>query len=104
MAIGALFSHVGENRLGVASGAGNLFVHAAQGIARRVMAEFGDGANGSPAGVCVAIFAGNVEGTVRTSVRLPLGLRRATRKEDAKREYQPTAGFDHARNDCPPRL
>ena len=75
--IGAILANVGEHRLGVASGAGHFFVHAAKRVPRGVVIEFGDGANGSPAGVGVAIFAGNVQGTVRTSARLPLGGRRA---------------------------
>ena len=75
--IGAVLANVGENRLGVASRAGYFFVHAAKRVARGVVVEFGNGANGGPAGVRVAIFAGNVEGTVRTSARLPLGGCRA---------------------------
>ena len=78
VAIRAILAHVGEHWLGMASGAGYFFVHAAQRVARAVMIEFRNGANGDPAGVGVAIFAGNVEGTVRTSPWLPLGLRRAT--------------------------
>lgn len=77
VAIGAVLSNTGENRLGVASGAGYFFMHAAQRVARGVVAEFGNGANGGPARVRVAIFAGNVEGAVRTSAGLPLGIRRA---------------------------
>jgi len=70
--IGALLSNVGENRLGVASRAGYFFVHAAKRVPRGVVVEFGDGANGGPASVRVAIFAGNGQGPVRTSARLPL--------------------------------
>jgi len=77
VAIGAVLAHVGENRLGVASGAGHFFVHAAKRVARAVMVEFRNGANRGPTGVGVAIFTGNVEGTVRTSARLPLGFCRA---------------------------
>lgn len=72
VAIRAVLAHIGENGFGVATGAGNFFVHAAKRVARRVMVEFGDGSNRSPAGVRVAIFAGNVEGTVRTPAGLPL--------------------------------
>lgn len=81
VAIGAVLSNIGENQLGVASGAGHFFVHAAQRVARGVVAEFGNGANRSPACVRVAVFAGNVEGTVRTSARLPLGIRRAAERQ-----------------------
>jgi len=71
--IGAILANVGENRLGMASRAGYFFVHAAKRVPRGVVIEFGNGANGNPACVRVAIFAGNVEGTVRTPARLSLG-------------------------------
>lgn len=71
--IGASLSNVGENRLGVASRAWYFFVHAAKRVPRGVVVEFRNSANGDPACVRVAIFAGNCEGTVRTSARLPLG-------------------------------
>jgi len=71
--IGALLSNVRENRLGVASGAGHFFVHAAKRVPRGVVVKFGDGADGGPAGVRVAILARNGKGTMRTSARLPLG-------------------------------
>ncbi len=73
--IGAVLAHVGEHRPGVASRAGYFFVHAAQRVARRVVVEFGNGANGNPACARVAIFARNGEGTVRTSARLSLSDR-----------------------------
>ena len=71
--IGAVLADVGKNRSCVASRAGNFFVHAAKRVTRGVVVEFGNGANGGPAGVRVAIFAGNVERAVRTSARLSLG-------------------------------
>jgi len=71
--IGAVLANVGKNRFCVASRAGNFFVHAAKRVTRGVVVEFGNGANGGPAGVRVAIFAGNVERAVRTSARLSLG-------------------------------
>jgi hypothetical protein len=104
MAICAVFSNVGENWLGVASRTGHFFVHAAKGVARGVVVEFGDGADGGPARIRVAILAGNVEGAVRTSARLPLGIRRATKCNCAKKEHEPTTDFGDAGNDCPPRL
>jgi hypothetical protein len=73
VAIGAVFPYVGENWLGVASRAGHFFVHAAKRIFRGVVIEFGNGANGRPTCVGVAIFTGNGEWTVRTSARLSLG-------------------------------
>jgi hypothetical protein len=94
--IGALFSNVGENRFGVASGAGNFFVHAAKRVSRGIVIEFSNRPNGGPTRVGVAILAGNVQGTVRTSTRLPLGVRRATEAEDKKQEHEPTTGLSYA--------
>ena len=79
--IGTLFSNIGENWLGVAPRAAYFFVPAAQRVSRGVMVEFGNGTNGGPTSVCVAIFAGNVESSVRTSAWLPLGFRRAAERE-----------------------
>lgn len=73
--IGAILANVRENRLGVTARAGYFFVHAAKRIPRGVVIEFGDGANGNPACVRVAVFARYVEGTVRTPARLSLGDR-----------------------------
>ena len=58
--IGAILADVREHRPGVASRAGYFFVHAAKRVPRGVVIEFGNGANGSPARVGVAIFAGNI--------------------------------------------
>jgi hypothetical protein len=71
--IGAVLANVGKNRFYVASCAGYFFMHAAKRVARGVVVEFRNGANGGPACVRVAIFAGNVERAVRTSARLSLG-------------------------------
>jgi len=69
----AVLPDIGKDGLGVTLGAVNLFVHAAEGISRGVMIEFGDSANGTPTRAGVAIFAGNFQWAVRTSTRLPLG-------------------------------
>jgi len=95
----APLSDVRENRLGMASRAGHFFVHAAKRIARGVMVEFGDGANGGPARVRVAVLARNNEGTMRTSAGLPLGLRRATECKDTHQRDEPSTDFGSARND-----
>jgi hypothetical protein len=71
--IGAVLANVGEYRFGVAARAGYFFVHATKRVTRGVVVEFGNGANGDPAGVGVAIFAGNVKWAVRASARLSLG-------------------------------
>lgn len=80
--IGAVLANARENRFGVASRAGYFFVHAAKGVPRGVMIKFGNSTNGSPACVRVAILAGNVQGAVRTSARLPLRVRRTGSRED----------------------
>ena len=50
VAIGAIFSNVGEDRFGVALHALHFFVHAAEQVVGLVVIEFGDGSNGAPAG------------------------------------------------------
>lgn len=101
MTIGAILAHIGEHRFGMASRAGHFFVHAPKRVLRGVMVEFRDGANGSPAGVCVAILARNVQGTVRTPTRLSLCGRRAGCPKDKKSEDEKTAELEHSVNDCP---
>ena len=71
--IGAIFSNVGENRPGMTSRAGYFLVHAAKRVPRGVVVKFGYGSDRGPACVRMAIFAGNGEGTMRASARLPLG-------------------------------
>jgi len=71
--IGAVFSNVRKYRFDVAARAGYFFVHATQRVARGVVVEFWNGTNGGPAGVGVAIFAGNAERPMRTSAGLSLG-------------------------------
>jgi hypothetical protein len=79
----AVFADVGEHGLQVALGAVNFFVHAAKGISRGVVIEFGNGADRGPTCVCVAILARNGERAMRTPARLP--LRRSLRGEDRHR-------------------
>lgn len=99
--IGAIFSNIRENRLGMASRAGYFFVHAAKRVPRGVVIEFGNGANGNPACAGVAIFAGYVQGTVRTAAWLPLGIRRAAETKYKGEEYEQRTELGDARNDCP---
>jgi hypothetical protein len=73
VAIGAIFPNVGEDRLDMAARAGNFFVHAAKRVTRGVVVEFWNGANGGPTRAGMAIFAGDIQGPVRTPARLPLG-------------------------------
>ena len=77
MAVRAFLAHIGENQFHVALDALHFFMHATQGISRRVVAEFRNAADGLPTQSGVAVFACNVEGTVGiASSRL---LRRALR-------------------------
>jgi hypothetical protein len=100
MAIRTILSNVGENWFGVASRAGYFFVHPAQRISRGVVIELGDGADRGPAGGGVAIFAGNIKRSVRTSTRLP--LRRYWRQagEAEKHDHKPTSHLDPRGNGC----
>lgn len=104
VATGAILANFGEHRLGVASRAGNFFVHAAQRVSRAVVIKFGDGANRSPAGVGVAILASNVQRTVRTPFGLLLrGRSTDTRQHQNKGCYKP-ANLERSINDCPQTL
>ena len=73
VAIGAILSHVGKHTLEMALRAGNLLVHAAQGVAGLVVVEFRDSADGAPACVGVAILTRNGQRPVRTAGVPPLG-------------------------------
>jgi hypothetical protein len=101
VAIRAVLSNVGENWLGVATGAGYFFMHAAKRIARGVVIEFRNGANGCPACARVAIFAGDVQRTVRTSAGLPLRVCRAAGSENQKSENENPADLERSVNGCP---
>jgi hypothetical protein len=104
MALCAVLPNVGEYRLGVASRAGNFFVHAAKRIASAVMIEFRQGADRRPACIGMAIFAGDGQRSVRTSARLSLGDRRQGNGERANCQRQPMDEPQHSRNDCPQTL
>jgi hypothetical protein len=104
MTIGALLSNISEYRLGVASRAGYFFVHPTERVPRAVVIKFGYCANGGPAGVRMAIFAGNVQGTVRTSARLPLGVCRAAEREGKNQKREPNTDLGSARNGYLPML
>lgn len=65
VAIGAVGTHVLEDQVGVAPGAANSLVHAAQRIPGLIVIEFGIGADRRPTGIRVAVLAGRRDGTVR---------------------------------------
>ena len=57
--VGTLRTHVTEYRFGMALDAIDLRMHAPQGIAGRIVVEFGNGADWFPARLRMAIFAGD---------------------------------------------
>jgi len=85
VAIGAILANFGEDGFCMATRAGHFFVHAAQRISRGIVIEFGNGANRGPAGVGVAILAGNRQGTVRTPFGLLLCGRHSGSRENQKK-------------------
>jgi len=104
MAIRAVFPNIREDGFGVASGAGNFFMHAAKRIASAVMIEFRKGADRRPTCIGMAIFAGDGQRSVRTSARLSLGDRGQGSGERANYQRQPMDEPHHSRNDCPHTL
>ena len=74
VAVRAIFAYLGEDGLRVAFRAAHFFMHAAKGVARGVVIEFGDGANRGPTRTGVAVLAGNIQRAVRTAARLLLGM------------------------------
>lgn len=65
MTVGALHADVAEDHTGMAPHAGNIHVHAAQRIFRRVVTELRRGAQRPPGSAGVAAFTRNVQGSVR---------------------------------------
>lgn len=65
--VGTVRAYVVEYRLGMALDAVDLRMHALQGIARRIVVEFGDGADRLPTCLRVAVLAGYGQGAVRAA-------------------------------------
>jgi len=65
VAVGTVCTHVLEHQAGVASGASNFLVHAAERVAGLVVIELGVRANWFPCGVRVAILTGRGDRSVR---------------------------------------
>jgi hypothetical protein len=70
VAIGAILSNIGKDRLYVTLNTEHFFVHAAQRIVRLIVIELRNGADRTPAHRCVAVFARNRQ----RPVRAPCGL------------------------------
>jgi hypothetical protein len=97
----AVLAHVGEHGLDVALRALHFFVHAAQGILGFVVIELRNGADGAPTRGCVAVFARNIQGAMRTSSGLPLGqeCRGSGRLPDE--EQEPAQNLKKRERNCP---
>lgn len=74
VAIGAFGADILEDHAGMALGAADLLVHAAQRIARAVMIELRIGPDRLPTRIGMTVLAGNVQGSMRVR---DLGLRTA---------------------------
>ena len=77
--IGAILGDVYEHWLDVALNAVHLFVHAAKRVLRFVVIKFGNRTNGAPASSGVAVFARNVQRSVRIASCLLLSSARHPR-------------------------
>ena len=91
VAIRALHADIFKLEIRVAERARNFFVHSEQGVASRIVIEFRNAANWFPAGIRVAVFAGDRKKAVRISRRaLGARLRRGERCAEYEREeYKP---------------
>ncbi len=101
MAIRAILADIRKDRPEVALRAVDFFVLAANGISRRIMVEFRNGANRGPACICVTVLAGNGQGAMRTPSRLPLCGQRVGTGKHQSREDEPKTELDRVRYDSP---
>lgn len=91
--VGALDAYVAEHRLGVALRAGNVLVHAAEGIAGLVVIKLGKVADWLPRAECVAVLAGHVQIAVRASRghcrwRLRISARCCKKQQHRRRQIE----------------
>ncbi len=96
MAVLAALPHIGKHRLDVTLRAGHRLVHAAQGIARLIVIEFGDGPDRPPSVGGVAILAGHRQSAVRAVCARIL---RSRAQRSAKRQQEHCDEFECA--PCP---
>jgi len=90
MAVLAILAHIGKDRLHVALRALHFFMQAAQGVFRLAVVKLKDFADRPPSSGGVAIFARNVESTVRTSSVPFLGLACGSKGGKRKCKSEPT--------------
>ena len=85
VAVGALLSHIRENRLDVALRAGHSLMHSPQWIASLVMVELGYAADRLPSAQGVAVLARSIQGAVRTTA-VGIGLRLCPSRHDGDKK------------------
>lgn len=83
MATGAIVADIGEHHLGMASGAGDAFVHSSEWKARLAVVELGHGTDRFPAIDGVAVLTGKIQIAVRAA-----RVRRRLRLGDCDGEQQ----------------
>lgn len=91
VAIGALFTNVRKDRLGVALNAAHAFVHATQRILGCVVIEFRNRADRLPSAQRMAVLTWDAEASVRTTRgcgRLPLSTRQGCGRENRERDQK----------------
>ena len=104
MAVRAVLPDVNKDRLQVALGAINFFVHPAQGVTRRVVVELGNWTNRSPADVRVTVFARSGKWAMGIPAGLPLSIGRRSEGQGKHQEHKLRADFERLRNGSPPVL
>lgn len=105
VAIRAVFADVREHRLSVALDAFHFVVQAAQRVTCFAVIEFDVGAERSPSGGVMAVFAGNIEFSVRTTASPLLAGRGGTATRMARKKQQPAQELKNRNCHCPcPRL
>lgn len=97
----AILTNRGEDRFGVALRALHLFVHAAQRILGLIVVELRNCSDGTPACRGMAVLAGNIQGTVRTSGGLPLGQWYGSIRRVPRKEQEPAQSLNDRMRNCP---
>jgi hypothetical protein len=103
MAIGTLGAYVGEDGLGVASGAAYALVHAAQGIAGAIVVKFRNRAKRFPTQRGMTILTGQVQISVRTA-GLGVALSLSARRYACGQQRQQQSCQNRRKHGCPTLL
>ncbi len=102
--IGAVLPYVSEDWFYMALRAGDFLVQPAERIARRVVIEFGDRADRTPARIGVTILTRNGQGAMRTSGTLPLCGSRRRKKSNQNGGQNQIPERDHCQFTAPKLL